>query len=164
MPSTTPDYIGGILSDQIKMYQGTAATITGTDSTDAQAISTAATSQIKQLQNIPSLGGSTNKIDVTCLEDTAHRYINGLKDYGDSIDFTFLYDPINYKTLNDLNTDTTYAFKLQFKAATGYSTGEIFAFQGKPSVSLDDVGVDSALTFTLSIALQTKIYYIAPTT
>ena len=47
--------------------------------------------EVKNLQEIPSLGGTPEKIDVTCLADGNKKYINGLVDYGD-LAFKFLYD------------------------------------------------------------------------
>ena len=159
--NTSTGTTGGILSDQIKMYEA-ALTSQSMELTKANIkalfpASSGSQVQLKQLQAIPSLGGSTNNIDVTCLEDTAHRYIKGLKDYGDSIDFTFLYDNTpstgNYAVLDALDKDTIYAFQIKFK------DGESFYFAGKPSVAIDDIGVDSAITFTFSVALQSEIFY-----
>ena len=58
---------------------------------------------LTNLQEIPDLGGSADSVEVTTLDDAAHMYINGLKDYGDSLDFTFLYDKTQFTTLNGLS-------------------------------------------------------------
>ena len=53
---------------------------------------------LTNLQEIPDLGGSADSVEVTTLDDAAHMYINGLKDYGDSLDFTFLYVKAQFDT------------------------------------------------------------------
>ena len=42
------------------------------------------------LQEVPSLGGTPDKVEVTTLSDASRRYIKGIKDYGD-LTFKFLY-------------------------------------------------------------------------
>ena len=46
---------------------------------------------IPNLQEVPELGGSAEKVDVTTLADGNYKYINGIKDFGD-LAFKFLYD------------------------------------------------------------------------
>ncbi|MBE6782972.1 MAG: hypothetical protein E7536_03055 [Ruminococcaceae bacterium] len=49
--------------------------------------------ELTDLQEIPELGGDTEAIEITTLADAAHRYTDGIKNYGDSLAFKFLYDP-----------------------------------------------------------------------
>ena len=58
-----------ILSKGIKLSYSSTGTESYTDLTD--------------LLEIPSLGGSIDKVDVTTLADASKKYINGIKDYGD---------------------------------------------------------------------------------
>ena len=47
---------------------------------------------IPNLTEVPEIGGSPEKVDVTTLADNAKRYINGIKDYGD-LDFKTCFIP-----------------------------------------------------------------------
>ena len=46
---------------------------------------------IPGLLEVPDIGGTTERIDVTTLADTSRQYINGIKDYGE-LTFKFIYD------------------------------------------------------------------------
>lgn len=106
---------------------------------------------LTNLQEIPDLGGSADSVEVTTLDDAAHMYINGLKDYGDSLDFTFLYVKAQFDTLAGLSGDTDWKVTLP-----GTSAGNC-TFKGEPSVKLNGVGVNDALTYTLSIKPTTAM-------
>ena len=106
---------------------------------------------LTNLQEIPDIGGSADSVEVTTLEDAAHMYINGLKDYGDSLDFTFLYDKTQFTTLNGLSGTISWKVTLP---GTGGATA---TFDGEPSVSLNGVGVNDAITYTLSIKPNSAI-------
>ena len=43
------------------------------------------------LTDIPDMGATPEKIDVTTLADDCRQYINGIKDFGD-LEFTFIYE------------------------------------------------------------------------
>lgn len=113
--------------------------------------------EINNLQEIPSLGGTPDKVDVTCLADGNKKYINGLVDYGD-LAFKFLYDnsseTSNYRVLKSL-TGINY-FKITFPDNTAFS------FTGECSCSLDAASVNAALTFTANIALNSEIEVTNP--
>jgi hypothetical protein len=111
---------------------------------------------LTNLQEIPDLGGDTEAIEITTLADAAHVYTEGLKNYGDSLAFKFLYDPTQFTTLNGLSGTTQW--KVTLPAATG-STGATCTFSGTCSVKLDGVGVNSALTYTLSIKPSTEMVW-----
>lgn len=106
---------------------------------------------LTNLQEIPDLGGNADSVEVTTLDDAAHMYINGLKDYGDSLDFTFLYDKTQYTTLNGLSGSVSW--KVTFPG-TG---GATFSFDGEPSVRINGVGVNDAITYTLSVKPSSAI-------
>ena len=113
--------------------------------------------EINNLQEIPSLGGTPDKVDVTCLADGNKKYINGLVDYGD-LAFKFLYDnsseTSNYRVLKGL-TGINH-FKITFPDNT------TFEFTGECSCSLDAASVNAALTFTANIALNSEIEVTNP--
>jgi hypothetical protein len=48
--------------------------------------------ELTNLQEIPELGGEVEAIEITTLADAAHMYTDGIKNYGDSLAFKFLYE------------------------------------------------------------------------
>ena len=104
---------------------------------------------LTNLQEIPDLGGSTEAIEITTLADAAHMYTDGLKDYGDSIEFKFLYEETQFSTLNSLTGSIEWQVKLPDQSTCSFS--------GTSSVKLDGVGVGAALTYTLAIKPNTEM-------
>lgn len=98
---------------------------------------------LTNLQEIPDLGGEVEAIEITTLADAAHMYTDGIKNYGDSLEFKFLYDETQFTTLNALTASQNWQVKLPDDATC--------SFTGTCSVRLDGVGVNAALTYTLSI-------------
>ena len=99
--------------------------------------------QLSNLQEIPELGGETEAIEITTLADDAHMYMDGIKNYGDSIPFKFLYDKTQFETLTGLTG--TVNWKVTLPDTTTCT------FSGTCSVKLDGAGVNAALGYTLSI-------------
>ena len=108
---------------------------------------------LTNLQEIPDIGGSADSVEVTTLDDAAHMYINGLLDYGDSLDFTFLYDKTQFTALNALTGTTSWKVTLPGTSALTAS------FDGESSVKLNSVGVNDAITYTLSVKPSTAITF-----
>ena len=125
-----------ILSKGIKLSYSSSGTESYTDLTD--------------LLEIPSLGGSVDKVDVTTLADASKKYINGIKDYGD-LAFKFNYAKEQFTTLNGLTGSVN--FKVTLPDTTTAT------FSGEPSVSLEGVGVGAAMTYTLNISLDSDIEF-----
>lgn len=125
-----------ILSKGIKLSYSSSGTTSYTDLTD--------------LLEIPSLGGSIDKVDVTTLADASKKYINGIKDYGD-LAFKFNYAKEQFNTLNGLTGS------INFKVTLPDTTTATFS--GEPSVSLEGVGVGAAMTYTLNISLDSDIAF-----
>lgn len=125
-----------ILSKGIKLSYSSTGTESYTDLTD--------------LLEIPSLGGSIDKVDVTTLADASKKYINGIKDYGD-LAFKFNYAKEQFTTLNGLTGS------INFKVTLPDTTTATFS--GEPSVSLEGVGVGAAMTYTLNISLDSDIAF-----
>lgn len=98
--------------------------------------------ELTNLQEIPELGGETEAIEITTLADAAHKYTDGIKNYGDSLAFTFLYENEQFTTLQSLG-EVTWRVTLP--------DGTTCSFNGNGSVKLAGVGVNAALTYTLSI-------------
>lgn len=104
---------------------------------------------LTNLQEIPELGGDTESIEITVLSDAAHMYTNGIKNYGDSLAFKFLYDTTQFATLNSLSGSVDW--KVSLPDGENGAIDTTCTFSGTCSVKLDGVGVNSALTYTLSI-------------
>ena len=106
---------------------------------------------LRDLMEIPELGGSVESVEVTTLESEAHTYIDGIKNYGDSLAFKFLYKEEQFSTLNGLSGSQTWKVTLP--------DGATCTFGGACSVKLDGVGVNAALTYTLSIRPNSEMVW-----
>jgi hypothetical protein len=107
--------------------------------------------ELTNLQEIPDLGGDVEAIEITTLADAAHMYTDGLKNFGDSLAFKFLYEGDQFTTLNGLTGSKDWKVELPDGAAC--------TFGGTSSVKLDGVGVNAALTYTLSIKPNTDMIW-----
>ena len=107
--------------------------------------------ELTNLQEIPDLGGDTEAIEITTLADAAHMYTDGLKNYGDSLAFKFLYEAEQFSTLNGLEGSQTWKVQLP--------DGESCSFGGTCSVKLDAAGVNAVLTYTLSIKPNSEMIW-----
>ena len=104
---------------------------------------------LTNLQEIPDLGGTAESIEITTLADDAHMYMNGIKSYGDSLDFKFLYEPTQFNTLAALAGDIDW--KVSLPDGLNGAIDTTCTFKGTASVKIDSVGVNTAITYTLSI-------------
>lgn len=99
--------------------------------------------RLTNLQEIPDLGGDTDSIEVTTFDDSAHMYINGLKDYGNSLAFVFLYEKTQFSALNALDGEVEWKVDLPDETTC--------TFKGMPSIKLTGQGTNDAMKYTLSI-------------
>ena len=109
------------------------------------------TTALTNLMEIPDLGGDTEAIEITTLADAAHTYTDGLKNYGDSLAFKFLYEETQFATLNGLSGSQSWKVSLP--------DGTNCTFGGTSSVKLDGVGTNAALTYTLSIKPNSEMVW-----
>ena len=107
--------------------------------------------ELTNLQEIPELGGETEAIEVTTLADAAHVYTDGIKNYGDSLPFKFLYEKVQFAALAKVGT--VCKWKVELPDSTSCT------FSGPCSVKLDGVGVNAALTYTLSVKPNTEMVF-----
>jgi hypothetical protein len=107
--------------------------------------------ELDGLQEIPELGGEVEAIEITTLKSVAHEFTDGLKNYGDSLAFKFLYETEQFTTLNGLTGSTEWKVTLPDGAAC--------TFGGTSSVKLDGAGIAAALTYTLSIKPNTEMVW-----
>ena len=127
---------------------------------------------IPGLLEVPDFGGSPEKVDVTTLADANRQYINGIQDYGE-LTFKFVYDSdvtvgeaktSNYDyllaTINTADgTNSPITWKVSYPGIGSKKFG--FEFTGAGSLTMDAMSVNSALTFTLTIAVSSDVEYFA---
>ena len=106
---------------------------------------------LTNLQEIPELGGTSEAIEITTLADAAHMYTDGIKNYGDSLAFKFLYAEDQFITLNGLTGSNGWMVALP--------DGLTCTFSGTSSVKLDGVGVNAAITYTLAIKPDSEMVF-----
>ena len=106
---------------------------------------------LTNLQEIPALGGTSEAIEITTLADAAHMYTDGILNYGDSLAFKFLYEKEQFNTLVALDGSNGWQVALP--------DGTTCAFSGTCSVSLDGVGVNAALTYTLAVKPDSEMIW-----
>lgn len=107
--------------------------------------------ELTNLQEIPDLGGEAESIEITTLSDAAHMYTDGILNYGDSLGFKFLYEKAQFVELNALDGSQSWKVSLP--------DGANCSFSGTCSVKLDGVGVNAALTYTLSIKPDSEMIW-----
>lgn len=105
--------------------------------------------ELTNLQEIPELGGDAEAIEITVLSDAAHMYTDGILNYGDSLAFKFLYEKEQFATLQAAKESQDWKVELP--------DGATCTFGGTASVKLDGVGVNAALTYTLSVKPNTEM-------
>ena len=107
--------------------------------------------ELTNLQEIPELGGDSEAIEITTLADSAHMYTDGIKNYGDSLAFKFLYEKTQFTELEGTKTSSEWKVELP--------DGANCSFTGTCSVKLDGVGVNAALTYTLAIKPNSEMIW-----
>ena len=106
---------------------------------------------LTNLQEIPALGGTAESIEITTLADAAHMYTDGILNYGDSLGFKFLYEKEQFNTLVALEGSNGWQVTLP--------DGAVCTFTGTASTQLDGVGVNAALTYTLSVKPDSEMLW-----
>ena len=117
------------------------------------------------LYNIPEMGGTPERIDVTNIEDGHKRSILGISDVGD-VAFGF------YATKDETDTaaqirDTWNVLQAYETAGTvlnwklEYPDGNGYTWKGTCAVRRDTTTVNNAIKFTLSTGLDTDLIPIA---
>lgn len=116
--------------------------------------------KLYDLQDVPELGAAPELVEVTTLQNTSRRYIAGIKDYGE-LAFTFLYGndgaTSSYRILSGLEVaGEVVDFKLVIEDTTS------FAFSAGVSTAMNAMSINSPLTFTLNLALNSDITITNP--
>lgn len=113
------------------------------------------------LSSVPDVGGSPEKIEVTNLSDGNKRYIQGIKDYGD-LEFEFYYNKEEESSAEDIRNSYQKLREIE-KANKSiwwqlvYPDGTGHRWKGGVSVKRSAAGVNEALSFTASTALESEI-------
>lgn len=107
--------------------------------------------ELTDLLEIPELGGATEAIDITTLADGSYKYTDGIKNYGDSLAFKFLYASEQFETLAALDGVQQWSVVLPDQTKCSFS--------GSCAVKLDGVGVNAALTYTLDIKPSSELVW-----
>ena len=106
---------------------------------------------LKDLQEIPDLGGEAEALEITTLDDAAHMYTDGILNYGDNLPFKFLYVKDQFDTLVALEGSIGWQVKLPDNTTC--------SFTGTSSVKLDSVGVNAPLTYTVAIKPDSEMIW-----
>lgn len=112
------------------------------------------------LMEVPEMGGSKTKIDVTTLNDSVKQSIFGLSDPGD-LQMKFLYENAEGSAWRILKGFEESGSKKYY--CVEYPDGTTAEFQALVTIKMDSAPVDAALTCTASFALQSDIDWNNPT-
>lgn len=112
--------------------------------------------ELKDLLSTPDLGiGDPEKIEVTNLADDTRRYINGLKDIGDSLEFEFNYvagaEESYAKLAAAQDAKEVHNFKVELP------DGLSFEFEAMASVKITGAAVGEQVKFTLNLTPYSAI-------
>ena len=104
--------------------------------------------------------GNPDQIEVTDLCDSHHEYIEGLKNYGDDLEFTANYDEAKFGTLNALTGDDNEVAVLLCEGEDD-TTGKNgkFTMTGEVSVRLNGGGVGDVMEMTIVIKPKSEITF-----
>ena len=108
---------------------------------------------LADLQEIPEIGnGEREKVEVTTLADDVKKYIAGLGDSGQSLVFKFLYVKEQFETLIGMGADS-------FSWKVAMPDGIAATFDGVPSVKFDSASPNNALTYSLTVLVESEIEF-----
>lgn len=108
---------------------------------------------LTNLMEIPEIGNNApEKIDVTVLTDSVKRSISGLGDSAQDLAFKFLYEEEQFLELDALKTTQDWEVAIP--------GGDVKAtFTGTPSVKLGSAAPNGALTYTLTVSVESAIEF-----
>ena len=110
--------------------------------------------ELTNLMEIPEIGnGEKEMIDVTVLTDDVKKSIAGLGDSAQTLAFKFLYVKDQFTTLIGMTDSCSWKVEMP--------DGVNATFTGTPSVKFDSAAPNAALTYTLSIGVESAITFNA---
>ena len=108
--------------------------------------------ELTNLMEIPEIGnGEKEMVDVTVLTDDVKKSIAGLGDSAQTLAFKFLYVKEQFNTLAAMTNSTDWKVEMP--------DGVNATFTGTPSVKFDSAAPNAAITYTLSIGVESKITF-----
>lgn len=108
---------------------------------------------LTNLMEIPEIGNNApEKIDVTVLTDDVKKSISGLGDSAQDLAFKFLYEEEQFTELAALTGSQSWEVALPSKTKKA-------TFTGTPSVKLGAAAPNGALTYTLTVSVESKIVF-----
>lgn len=126
----------GILTKGIKLSYGSGESFTA----------------LTNLMEIPEIGnGAPEKIEVTTLGDNVKTYIAGLGDSGQELGFKFLYEKEQFQTLLAMSESCNWKVEMP--------DGVYATFTGMPAVKFDGASPNNALTYTLTVIVESEIVF-----
>ena len=114
---------------------------------------------LKGLKEVPELGADPEKVDNTCLEDEMRMYELGIGDAGD-LSYKFKWENGDTTSYRKLRTIADSKKKASFEQT--FPDGTKFHFDAQCSIKVGGGGVNSAVDFTLNLALQGNIEVVDP--
>lgn len=107
---------------------------------------------LTNLQEIPEIGnGAREKIEVTVLTDDNKQYIAGLGDSGQELSFKFLHEREQFQALAAITETAEWEVALP--------DGIKATFSGTPSIKMDSASTNAALTYTLTVMVESDIVF-----
>ncbi|OQB11318.1 MAG: hypothetical protein BWY15_02476 [Firmicutes bacterium ADurb.Bin193] len=111
----------------------------------------ATATKVVDIKNFPDLGGAPDQLETTTLSDAARTYIAGIKDQ-QALEFTANYNPTDFETVNNLDTETT--FWLEF--GEGGDSG-VFTWKGTAMAYVTGAGVNEIVEMTIVSTPSTPV-------
>ena len=111
--------------------------------------------KLVDIKDYPDLFGETEQLEVTTLSDTIRKYIAGLKNAGDSVNFLCNYTYSDFNTVHALDNGSPVKLRLAFGDTDG--TEGYFDFEGYVSATLVGKGVNEVREFNVRVVLSTDI-------
>lgn len=112
------------------------------------------------LKEVPELGVELEKVENTPLSAEIKQYEMGIGDAG-NLSYKFIYDNTANSSYRKLRALADAKKKVSFEQQ--FPDGTKFNFDAQCSVKVGGGGVNAAMEFTLSLALQSKITVVDPT-
>ncbi|MTP73992.1 hypothetical protein GMB80_13740 [Turicibacter sanguinis] len=106
---------------------------------------------VKGLKSTGEITETRSKIEVTDLSDDGQRFINGIKQYGDSISYTCNYEKAEFLRIRALDDGTPKAVEIKYK------DGLTLTFDAYVEVTLSGNEVDSVREFTFGLTPASAI-------
>lgn len=106
---------------------------------------------VRGLKSTGEITETRSKLEVTTLEDDGQRFINGIKQYGDSISYTCNYEKAEFLRIRALDDGETKTVEIK------YRDGLTVTFDAYVEVTLSGNEVDSVREFTFGLTPASAI-------